>query len=78
MIVILATNKILSAEQCVLLQRYFILVLLVHYSVLSSKMCSNQDVFKSSSRDFIAMTCIGKKKSDPKRRGVLNKYMEVY
>ena len=37
-----------------------------------------QDVFKSSSRDFIAMTCIGKKKSDPKRRGVINKYMEVY
>ena len=62
MIVILATKKILSAEQCVLLQRYFILVLLVYYSVLSSKMCSDQDVFKSSSRDFIALTCIGKKK----------------
>ena len=77
MIVILATKRILSAEQCVLLQRYFILVLLVH-AVLSSNMCSNQDVFKSSSRDFTVTTCIGKKKSDPKRRGVINKYMEVY
>lgn len=73
MIVILATEIILSAEQWLLLEHYFILVLPVYVF-----RTFNQAVFKPSSGFYCNDSHVLVKKSDLKRRGVMNQYMEFY
>lgn len=64
MIVILATKRILSAEQMCITSTLFYTRFAGAFRTFKLRIFvrSNQDVFKSSSRDFIATTCIGKKK----------------